>query len=109
MTEKLKTETELYTLDACNDANQAKIGKMCSVAPMLMNSPLGEGCPPELFGALCIIETLIIDDTLPMYRKLQNITIIGSPNLSNKYDVYYRVYTSDNIWSEWRKFSDLMK
>lgn len=103
MAEKLKTETEAYTLEYCSDCNNAKLGKM-KIDDNTKNVP-------DRFSKIGVLETYYFGETNNglSNTKFQIImsgyvygTIINGDSTNI---VYVRSSGGASSWSEWIKQS----
>lgn len=89
MAEKLKSESELFTLSLCTNCDNAPIGEQCVAAAKTTNLPAS-----VLFGILTTYDTKSYSSGFP--EKVQKIVAQSS----GKTIIITRGY-ANNVWTDW--------
>lgn len=97
MAEKLKSESELFTLSLCTNCDNAPIGEQCVAAAKTTNLPSSV----LLVGILTTYDTKSYGSGFP--EKLQKI--VGLSADKTKTIIMTRGY-AHNIWTDW--FDDIL-
>lgn len=89
MAEKLKSESELFTLSLCTNCDNAPIGEQCVAAEKTTNLPAS-----VVFGILTTYDTKSYGGGFP--KKVQKIVA----QTLGKTIIFTRGY-DNNVWTDW--------